>query len=182
MKTIRVLTALALVLGLLALPGSALGETKMKVLGEDPVGDAPPALDLMYLAAGRAGKDLEIHIGVNGMFPAAGGYPMLPGIQWSFISKGRTFIAEAYVDGRRPYFLLFEDMGDSYVQLDPIEGTYDWTDGFIRMLVPLKAINAKKGTRIVGIPGGADVDAHVHLAATDYVADTLATTKAFIVP
>lgn len=175
------MAAIACMLGLLT-AGPASGATKMKVLGEDPTGDAPPALDLTYVAAGRAGPDLEIHIGVDGMFPVAGGYPLLPGIQWSFVVKKRTFIAEAYVDGRRAHFLLFEDLGDSYKQLDPIEGTYDSADGFIRMLVPLKAIGARKGTKIRGRPGGADADAHLHIGPYTHYADTLETTKAFVVP
>lgn len=177
----RKLVAAACALGLLA-AGPASGATKMKVLGEDVVGDAPPALDLTHLAVGRAGPDLEIHIGVDGMFPQIGGYPQVPGIQWAFVVRGRTFIAEAYVDGRRPYFLLFEDLGDSYQQLDPIEGTYDAADGFIRMLVPLKAIGARKRTKIKGIPGGADADAHLHIGPQTHYADTMETTKAFVIP
>jgi hypothetical protein len=173
-------TALATTLLLLAAPVGAAG--KMKHMGSDPALDAPPALDITYLEVGRDGTDLKVHIGINGMLPAIGGYPALPGIQWAFVSNGRTFIAEAFVDGAAPAFLLFEDEGDSFTQLATLEGTYDFADGFIGLDVPLKLIDAKKGSKIKGISDLPDVDAHVHFGVTDYVADTLDTTKSFIVP
>lgn len=162
---------------------SAVAETKMTVLGEDPSGDGPPALDVTYLAVGKAGKNLEIHIGVDGMLPAIGGYPQLPGIQWAFDVKGRTFVAEAYVDDPDPRFLLFELVGDTFNQLGELEGTYDSADGYLSLLVPLKDIGAKKGTKISGMgdPGTEDVDAHVHIGPQTYVADAFATTKDYVV-
>lgn len=154
----------------------------MKTLGTDPAGDGPPALDITYLKAGRAGKNLELHIGIDSMLPEVGGYPQIPGIQWAFVVKKKTYVAEAYVDGRNANFLLFEDLGDSFRQVATIDGTYDAEDGFIRLLVPLKAIKAKKGTKIKGAPGGADVDAHLHLGPHTHYADTAATKKPFTIP
>lgn len=63
-------------------------------------------------------------------------------------------------------------------------GTYNWQDGFISIHVPLADIGAKRGTVISGAgkKGTEDVDAHVHLGATDYYADRLATTKDYVVP
>lgn len=177
LKLIALSAALALVV---ALPAGAAGG--MKKMGSDPAFDALPALDITYLEVGRAGSDLHIHIGINGMLPGIGGYPLLPGIQWAFETGGRTFIAEAYVNGRTPAFLLFEDEGDSFTQLGSIEGTYDFADGFIAMAVPLKMIEAKKGSKIKGITDAPDVDAHVHAGPQTYVADTLDTTKTYIVP
>ena len=164
--------------------GSVGAETKMTVLGEDPAGDGPAALDVTFLAVGKAGKALEIHIGVDGMLPGIGGYPQLPGIQWAFDVKGRTFVAEAYVDDPSPRFLLFELMENGgFTQLAEIEGTYDSADGFIRLLVPLKDIGAKKGTKISGMgePGTEDVDAHVHLGPVTHITDAFATEKDYIV-
>lgn len=177
LKVIALSAAFALVV---AVPAGAAGG--MKRMGSDPAFDAPPALDITYLEVGRAGKDLHIHIGINGMLPGIGGYPLLPGIQWAFETGGRTFIAEAYVDGAEPAFLVFEDQGDSFTQLGTIEGTYDFADGFIAMAVPLKMIGAKKGSKIKGITDAPDVDAHVHFGVADYIADTLDTTKTYVVP
>jgi hypothetical protein len=172
---------LAALVALLILPaGGAGAETKFKRLGEDPAGDGPPALDLTYVEAGRNGKDLEIRLGIEGMLPGIGGYPSLPGIQWAFDVKGRVFIAEAYVDRATPAFLLFEDEGDTFRQVGTIEGTYDFADGFISMLVPLGDVGARKGTKIKGA-GDNDADTHVHHVGTT-ITDTLTTTKAFIVP
>lgn len=178
-KIIALLAALAL-FSLLVFPAGAAG--KMKLMGTDPAFDAPPALDITYLEVGRQGPDLNIHIGINGMLPGIGGYPVLPGIQWAFVTGGRTFVAEAFVDRASPAFILFEVDGDAFTQLANIEGTYDFADGFIGLQVPLKLIDAKKGSRIKGITDAPDVDAHVHFGVTDYIADTLDTTKTYVVP
>ena len=162
-----------------AAPAGAAGG--MKSMGTDPALDAPPALDITYLEVGSEGSDLHIHIGINGMLPGIGGYPLLPGIQWAFETGGRTFIAEAYVDVNEPAFLLFEDEGDAFTQLGSIEGTYEFADGYIGMAVPLKMIAAKKGSKIKGIADAPDVDAHVHAGPQTYIADTLDTTKTYIV-
>lgn len=163
------------VVALLALVGSnAYAGGKMTRLGEDPALDGPPALDVTFLDVGRAGSNLEIRIGVNGMFPGIGGYPTLPGIEWIFKSGSRTFLAEAYVNNTRGAFLLFELEGDTYRQLADLEGTYDSADGYISMLVPLKMIGAKKGSHIMGA-GPDDVDAHVHFGVTTYYSDKMTT-------
>jgi hypothetical protein len=167
-------------------PAASVGaETKMTVLGEDPAGDGPPALDVTYLAVGKAGKALEIHIGVDGMLPAIGGYPQLPGIQWAFDIKSRTFVAEAYVDNQNPRFLLFElDENGGFTQLGELEGTYDSADGFIRMLVPLKDVGAKKGTKVSGMgpKGTEDVDAHIHVGPVTEITDAFATERDYKIP
>lgn len=172
-----------------AFPSSA--ATKMVRLGTDPVGDGPPALDVTFLDAGRAKDALEIHVGVDKMLPLVGGVPEGPGIEWIFTVGRRTFIAEA-VASRTPKFFFFELKGDSFEQLQGITGTYDWTDGFIRMLVPLKLIGAKKGTVIAGShkpldminkDNGTDVDTHIHTTPgqTEYF-DDMKTSKKFRIP
>ena len=176
-KTFSLALAALAVTGVLGAPAGAAGG--MKSLGSDPSGDGPPALDITSLHAGRAGNNLEIHIGIANMIPVIGGYPQLPGIQWAFEVKGRTFIAEAYVANRNPAFLLFEDMGSSFEQLANLEGTYE--GGVIKMLVPLKLIDARSGSKIAGA-GENDVDAHVHAGPQTYVADTLTTTKTLTLP
>lgn len=180
--TTRSLRALVLVLCLVvvaALPAS--GASKMKRVGEDPAGDGYPALDLTYVEVGRTGADLEIRLGVDGMLPVIGGYPAIPGIEWLFESKGRVFLAEAYVEDATPAFLLFEKVNDSYSVVGDIEGTYDSADGYISMLVPLKTIGAKPGTKIKG-HGENDADAHLHIGPQTIYPDTLTTTKSFTVP
>jgi len=167
-------TALAL-----ALPASA--APKLKTLGEDAAADAAPALDLTYLQAGVNGKDLEVRIGVENMLPVIGGYPQAPGIEWLFTAGARTFLAEAYVDNTTGAFLLYEVKGDTFEEMGSIPGTYDQADGYISMLVPLKRIGAKKGTKISG-GGENDVDAHVHYGAGTEYADYITTTKAITVP
>lgn len=175
------LMLLALV-GLLAMPIHAGADVKMKRLGEDPVGDAPAGLDLTYVEAGKNGPNLEIRIGVEGMTPGTGGYPLLPGIEWLFTTGKRSFLAEAYVDAGQPGFLLFEILEDSYKQIAEIEGTYEWTDGYISLLVPLKDIDAKRGTKIRAALEEGDADSHVHLGSLTEYPDYLTTTKAFVVP
>ncbi len=183
----RLLAVLA-VAALVAAPASA--DPAMKELGTDPANDAPPALDLTYLQVGRNDvlladgktlKALEIRLGVFGMLPVVGGYDSLPGIQWAFDVKGRTFVAEAYVSAGQPQFVLFELTGDTFQDLGELAGTYDWNDGYISMFVPLKTIKAKRGTVISGHGEENDADAHVHGAGT-YYADYLTTTEDYIVP
>lgn len=184
-------TAFALVAAALvavALPSQA-GERLVR-LGTDPAGDAPPALDITFLDVGRTEDALEMHIGIDKMLPLIGGYPEGPGIEWIFSVGKRAFIAEA-VAGRTPRFYFFELKGHSYEQLQGITGTYDSADGFIRMLVPLELIGAKKGTTITGFhkpleminkDNGTDVDAHVHRpGGTEYL-DDMKTTKSYVIP
>ena len=178
MKRLGALGLVAIVAAFFALPASA--APAVKTLGEDPANDAPPALDLTYLQAGAIGKNLEIRIGIANMLPGIGGYPQAPGIEWSFRSGSRTFLAEAYVDNTEGAFLLYEIKGDTFEEMGSISGTYDQADGFISMLVPLKKIGAKKGTKIAGA-GENDVDAHVHHAGTTYT-DYITTTKGITVP
>lgn len=182
------LLALSLVL-ILALPSGAGG--KFSRLGEDPTGDGPPALDITFLDVGRNKDNLEIRIGIDGMLPVFGGYPEGPGIEWIFTTGKRSFIAEV-VASRNPRFFFFELFDDSYQQLQGMTGTYDPSDGFIRMLVPLELIGAKKGTVIAGYKTpldmiqkgkGDDVDAHMHTAPgqTEYF-DRMTTTKRYRLP
>lgn len=161
----------------LAIPLQAGAAPKLKRLGTDPAGDAPPALDLTYLDAGRNGSNLEIRIGIQGMTPGTGGYPILPGIQWQFTTGKGHYLAEAFVDGRTPEFLLFEIEGDTAQQMGNIEGTYDFTDGYISMLVPLEMIGARKGTTISGAFDEGDADSHVHTGVATEYSDYLTTTK-----
>ena len=179
MKRLIALLLAAAVAALLALPASA--APALRTLGEDPANDAPPALDLTYLQAGAIGKNLEIRIGIANMLPGIGGYPQAPGIEWLFDAGSRRFLAEAYVDNTEGAFLLYEIEGDTFEEMGNIQGTYDAADGYISMLVPLKKIGAKKGTKIAGA-GENDVDAHVHYGAGTHYADYLTTTKAIIVP
>lgn len=176
------LTLCAALVCLLATPASAGGG--LTRLGEDPAGDAPPALDVTYLEVGRLGANLEIRIGVANMLPPGGGYPLLPGIEWTFDVKGTTFIAEGVATTGEPDFYLFVKRGDSYEQLDSPHGTYNWQDGFISIHVPLKDIGARSGTLISGVgkKGTEDVDSHIHFGVTDYYADRMATTKDYVVP
>lgn len=176
-------------------PSSA--ATKVARLGTDPAGDGPPALDVTFLDVGRTKDALEIRIGIDKMFPAVGGYPEGPGIEWIFTAGKRSFIAEV-VAGRTPKFYFFELFEDSYSQLQGMTGTYDSNDGFIRMLVPLDLIGAKKGTLISGYKKpldmiqkgeGNDVDAHMHTipnspagpGQTEYF-DQMTTTKSYRLP
>ena len=163
---------------LLAASAPSSAGSPMKTLGEDPAGDGPPALDLTFLQAGVTGSDLEIRIGVDGMLPEIGGYPQAPGVEWLFKSGSRTFLAEAYIDNTEPAFLLFElDKDGAYVEKGELPGTYDHADGYISILVPLKTIGAKRGTKISG-GGENDVDTHVHHATTTST-DTLTTSGSF---
>jgi hypothetical protein len=180
----RLHRVLCLALVALAVAAPATAGPKLSRLGTDPAGDGPPALDVVYLDVGRAGKNLDIRIGVANMIPPGGGYPSLPGIEWIFEVGNRTFIAEGVATTGEGDFYLFEKKGDTYAQLDAPTGTYNWDDGFIKILVPLEDIGAGSGSVISGVgkKGTEDVDAHVHLGAADYYADTLATTKDYVVP
>lgn len=180
MKIFHLALALALT-ACLVFTASAGAEVKMKRLGEDPALDGPPALDLTYVDVGRAGDDLEIRLGMSGMTPGTGGYPALPGIEWLFEVRGRQFLAEAYVESTSGAFILFEVKDGVFEQVADLEGTYDFNDGYISMLVPLEDIGAKPGSRIAGA-GENDADAHVHTGANTMYTDYLTTTKSFKVP
>ena len=181
-RLISTLVAICL-LGLM--PTASAGGSHLKRLGNDPAGDGPAALDVTYLDVGAHHGELEVRIGVDKMIPALGGYPELPGIEWTFDVNGRTFIAEAAVQNGQGNYYLFELQKDgSFAQLDNPTGTYDWADGYVSIIVPLEDIGAKSGTKISGTgpKGTEDVDSHVHAIATTYYPDYLATTKDFIVP
>lgn len=178
------LVALAL-LASLATPGHA--KVATKTLGTDPAGDGLPALDVTYLKLGRLGTNLYMEIGVDQMLPPDGGVHQIAAIDWAFGIKGRTFIAEAFVDAGAPDFFLFEILHDgSHVQLPSPTGEYRWSNGYINMLVPLKSIGARSGT-VIGhahhSESGSDVSAYLHPAgATTRYVDTMGTTKTFVVP
>ena len=182
-KTIALLLAAAINLAVAAPVGAA---PAFKTLGTDAELDAAPSFDLTSLSVRKAKKDLEIRIGLNAMTPPWGSLiPLLPGVQWAFDVKGRTFVAEAYTNppGEAGY-LLFEQKGDVFTQIMELKGTYNWEDGFVSMKVPLKKIGARSGTKISGTgkKGTNDVDFHIHLGPVTEYADYLATKKDFIVP
>lgn len=184
-KVMRKIVSLAMAL-MVALPVASAGAEppeRLVRLGTDPAGDGQPALDVTYLEVGKLGKDLEIRIGIDKMLPVVGGYPAAPGIEWTFVVKGRTFLAEA-VANRTPEFYLFELKGDSFTQLPSPQGTYDSADGYASILVPLKTIGAKKGVKISGADGleHGDVDAHVHAGPQTYYPDGMQTKKDYVIP
>ena len=156
----------------------------LKVLGTDPELDAAPSYDLTSLSVRKVAKDLEIQIGISGMTPPWGiVVPYLPGVQWAFDVKGRTYVAEAYVDPTsEPGYLLFEKKGEVFTQLAELKGSYNWEDGFVSLRVPLKKIGARSGTVISGTGKENDVDFHAHLGPHTEYLDYLTTTKNFIVP
>lgn len=179
-RSVLLLLAAALVVGTVT-PSGAGG--KLTRLGTDPDGDGYPSLDVTYLDVGRNGTDLEIRIGISNILPVIRSIPDLPGVQWAFEVRDRTFIAEG-APGRNPRFFLFELTDDGYTQLEPPEGTYEAEDGFLKLLVPLKTIGAKKGTVISGVgpKGTEDVDAHIHaIPGNDLYPDKMATTKDYVV-
>lgn len=182
--TYAVRAKIALLVGVVAagsLIAPAGAAERMVVLGTDPELDAPPGADLTHIAVGRHGRDLMIEIGVANMVPVIGGLS-LQGTQWTFEVRGRTFVAEGYPTNPGFGFTLFELVNGSYRQLENLQGTYG--NDLITMLVPLKLIGARPGTRISGVGerGTEDVDVHFHLGVTDYIADTIATTRDYVVP
>jgi hypothetical protein len=186
MKKLSVLIASLLAASVLAAPAG--GAPAFKTLGTDAELDAAPSFDLTELAVRKAGKDLEIKIGLSGMTPPWGSaIPTLPGVEWLFNVKGKTYLAEAYTDPvEGPGFLLFKIDGDAFTQVAILKGTYDWQDGFVSIRVPLNKIKARPGTVISGagkkgLGGTDDVDFHIHHAGTTY-ADYLSTTRDFRVP
>lgn len=168
----------------LSLMGPASGAPKYKVLGTDPENDAPPALDLTSLTVGRVRKTLEIRIGIANMLPVVGGYESLPAILWAFDAGPRTFAVEAYIEGGQPQFLLVELLDGEVLFLEDPEGTYDWTDGYVAVFVPLKGIGARRGTVVSGAEDfeGEDANSHIHLVVAEHDFDLMGTTKPYRVP
>ncbi len=177
-KRASLLAACVAALLTVAAPAGAGGG--MTVLGTDPSLDAAPGSDLTQLAATSHGKDVHIQFTFANSLPVAGTYGPLTGIQWAFKVGKKTFVAEAYPDGASFSYVLFEIQGDSFRQVETLEGNFDTIGGILDIFVPLKAIGAKKGTKIVGA-GKNDVDVHVHAGVTTYYADQLTTTKGFVV-
>lgn len=157
-----------------------------ETLGTDASLDAAPSFDLTRLEIRRAGKDLEIRIHIENMTPPWGSaIPYLPGVEWTFVVRGHTFVAEAYTDPTsEPGFLLFEQKGDAFTQLAELRGSYDWADGYVGIRIPLGKIGARSGTRISGVgkKGTNDVDFHIHLGPVTEYADEMATERDYIVP
>lgn len=190
MKKLMVV-ALALLVSVAGAVPSLAGPKRVR-LGTDPAGDGPPALDVTFLDVMRAKDMLEIRIGVDKMLPVVGGYPDAPGIEWIFTAGKRTFIAEGVASAPSPQFFFFEVKDGGYEQLQGASGTYDFTEGFIRILVPLKLMGAKRGTSITGVHApidslgkaeGNDVDAHVHVPGLDTIyTDQMTTAGSYIIP
>ena len=189
MRRLSIAAVAALLSLAVALPSGA--APKVARLGTDPTGDAPPAVDITFLDVTTVKDSLEIRIGIDGMIPVFGGFPEGPGIEWIFSVGKRSFIAEAKA-ARVPKFYFFELKGHSYEQLQGITGTYDPADGFIRMLLPLDLIGAKRGSQVAGFhkdlpmiskTNGTDVDAHVHTTPgrTEYI-DDMKTSKTYVIP
>ena len=182
MRKIAIALALCAAVAASALPVHAKGG--LKTLGTDPAGDGLPGLDVTFLQVGRNGADLEIRIGLQ-MLPQLAGFPDLPGIEWVFDANGRTFVAEAVKTANGSDFYLFEIADDgSFEQLAQPEGTYEGSDGYASILVPLKTIGARKGTVIRGTDGleHGDVDAHVHVGTLTHYPDGMETNKGYVVP
>lgn len=188
MRKTGLLLLITILIGLPALPASS---SEVKRLGTDPTLDGPPTVDITYLDVGRTEESLEIRIGVENMVPVVGGIPQGPGIEWIFSAGKRSFLAEA-VAGTTPRFFFFELKHHTYEQVQGITGTYDPTEGFIRMLVPLELIGADRGSVVKGyhkplkmIPdrvNGSDVDAHVHHVNGTVFLDDMKTSKSFRIP
>ena len=166
--------------GLLVAPAPAGADVPLTVLGTDPALDAPPGGDLTKLAAGVHGGDLHIQFTFANSIPVAGTYGPLAGIEWLFTSEGKTYLAEAYPDGAGFGFVLFEITGDSFKQIETLEGEYDTIGGVMDVFVPLKTIGAKKGTKIQGA-GPNDVDVHIHGLLTTVYPDKMTTKKGIVV-
>ncbi|HEX2057323.1 MAG TPA: hypothetical protein VHI71_03045 [Actinomycetota bacterium] len=201
MKKCLIALALCAVVGASALPAHA-AKGGLKTLGTDPSGDGWPGLDVTYLQVGRKGADLEVRIGLA-MLPQLGGYPDLPGIEWVFTVQPpmppcppgkyciqamplrRTFVAEAVKTVNGSAFYLFEVKPDgSFEQIGQPQGTYAAADGYTSILVPLKAIGARKGAEIKGADGleHGDVDAHVHVGPQTHYPDGMETNKSYVLP
>jgi hypothetical protein len=179
----RYLVLATALLAIAVAAGQASAAGSLKRLGDDPANDGPPALDITYLEVGAAARKLEVRIGIETMFPGTGGYPALPGIEWTFDLGGRTFVAEAVAD-TEPAFYLFELKGGGFTQLDSPTGTYDHANGYASILIPFEDIGARPGMKVSGTgkKGTVDVDAHVHLGPQTYFADEMATNKDFVIP
>src|SRR5688572_26003410 len=163
LKITRMLVV-GVVVAALAASAPAHGGAKLSRLGSDAELDAPPSVDLTYLEVGRSKKNLEIRIGLTGIVPELRA-PAGAGIAWTFDVNGHTYVAEGhpdYADG--PGFTLFESRNGVFTQLASLKGSWEADDGYLRMLVPLKAIGARKGSRIsgTGSKGTEDVDIHQH--------------------
>ncbi|HYO61786.1 MAG TPA: hypothetical protein VEU29_07795 [Actinomycetota bacterium] len=198
MRKILVSLALCAAVAASALPAHAKGG--LKTLGTDPSGDGLPGLDVTSLQVGRTGQDLEVRIGLQ-MLPQAAGFPDLPGIEWVFdvtprapkckgtclavVPPTRTFVAEAVKTSAGADFYLFEVMDDgSFEQIGQPEGTYEGSDGYTSIFVPLEMIGAGKGTVVKGTDGleHGDVDAHVHVGTVTHYPDGMETKKAYVIP
>ena len=170
---------LVAVSGLIVLPASpGLAGAGLTILGTDPSLDATPGGDLTSIGVMKAGSDLHIQITLANSIPVAGTYGDPTGIQWAFMSRGKTYAAEGYPDGTGFGFTLFEVTDDAFREVETLEGDFDTVAGVMNMYVPLKTIGARKGTIISGA-GENDVDVHVHAGPQTYLPDTLTTTKSF---
>jgi len=163
-------------------PASAKGPSK--VLGRDRKGDAPPGLDLTWLAVGRFGDDLGVMIGIEGM-TAAAALHNLGHATWAFDVDDRTFLVEAHVEAVQPRFDLYEITRRHYRELGTgFKGRYDSINGFIGVLLPLDLVGARSGSRVSGADSFREEDAntHLHLATTAVAVDILDTTEQFVIP
>jgi hypothetical protein len=153
-----------------------------KTLGTDASLDAPPGADLTSLQVGQSRRTLDIRIEM-GMVPVQGSYPDA-GIQWSFVSGTRTYVAEAHVGTGEFGFNLYRiDGSGTFVLIGPIDGVVDVDAGTIDMNVPFSSIGARRGTVVSGAPLGdaGDVEFHQHGSVATRVVDEFETERSYTI-
>ena len=153
-----------------------------KVLGRDARGDAPAQTDLLGLMALRCGPDLGIMFHVQRVEPASPIYA-LAHARWGFAVDDRSFVVEGEV-GASSSFVLSEWVSGELRPVDAVRGSYDTYNHTIGVLVPMKLVGAKVGSRVAGAHDLDPEDASFRVGAgtTGYVVDSLTTTKQWVIP
>jgi hypothetical protein len=153
-----------------------------KVLGRDVRGDAPPQMDLLGLMALRCGPDLGIMFQVQRVEPASPIYA-LAHARWGFVVDDRTFVVEAEA-GVGSAFVLSEWISGELREVDTVRGSYDMYNHTIGVLVPMKLVGAKVGSRLAGARelDAEDASFRVGAGTTGQSVDSLTTTKHWVIP
>ena len=180
MRRVAAVLAAAVLSTLVVTPAAA--KCPGKSLGRDARGDAPAQTDLLGLMALRCGPDLGIMFQVRRVDPVSPIYA-LAHARWSFVVDDRSFVVEAEA-GAGSAFVLSEWISGELRPVDTVRGSYDTYNHTIGVLVPMKLVGARVGSRVAGAHelDPEDASFRVSAGATGRVLDSLTTTKQWVIP
>jgi len=141
----RRISAVALVLGMLAAAPSAASGAPFKRLGSDPA-EGNPVADLRYLDVSQRNEKLHVRIGVE-LAKDLAATAKVAAIDWNFSLGYRTYLLRGWLqEGRYKLLNATElDTESCATLVAELSGTFDRALQRLELRIPLDLLNAKKG-------------------------------------